>query len=291
MTPVDRQGPEMTLAEQILSANPVENPSVSRPPADRVGVTTEGTAIPEVSSSADGQPILTDEEQDALADAEYDDLLPGPTTEIINAYDEARAIALRSHRTRAKFLPSVAQAQALNVDRGIMYKIYRLLVSGTTPEAVAQYIQTSDSLTLDPDIIRTYLETIPPDQILPPTYLQEKYLGADITIDPIGHIFRIVYMMEERLGAALVVEAAVGIPSGDTTDLAESVFGMLESTTRLLQRIGELPDKTVRATPETPAGPSIPISALPLLKDVLGGSNNPPVPAVGQLKSANPNAP
>ncbi len=286
----------MTLAEQILAANPdtplTANPSAQvSAPVDSVGVTTVGTAIPAVSSPAGGPPILTDEEQDALADAEYDGMLPGPTTEVINAYEEAREIALRSHRARTKFLPSAAQAQGLNVDRGIMYKIHSLLVSGTTPEAVAQYIQTSDNITLDPDIIRTYLETIPPDQILPPTYLQEKYLGADIAIDPMGHLYRLVYMMEERLGAALVVEAAVGIPSGDTTDLAESTFGMLESLTKLMQKIGELPDKTVRATSETPAGPSIPISALPLLKDVLGGSNNPPVPAVGQLKSANPNAP
>lgn len=222
----------------------------------------------------------------ATGDDDGDGELPVESTgEIRNSFDLARlrALALRSTRVREVFMPA-SESEVLESDRPLKFEVYKLLLSGQSCEAISDHIARIKGILVLPQDIAAFRDIIPEDNFLPPTYLAERQRGLDAAVDPISEVHKILRLMEERLGAATLLEEADGYPNSATTTLAESYFNMLLQTVKLRQSLGDVPEKTAMDLPAIPQkqsdAPSVQAILLNLTVQSSRDQNQSPQPPV-----------
>jgi len=205
----------------------------------------------------------------------YELALPAPLRVVHNAFDLARDKAEELHRLSLIDSASANSSAGPFAGPDLNYQVYRMLVTGWHPEAIAAHLETTYNQIVPTEVIIDFKNKIDPQLFIPPTYLRERYKNLDLQIDPLAEINRVLFLMQERLGASVLLEEIDGIPSPGTTDLVESYFNMLHNTALLQNKLGTLgkPQPAVEAGAEARVGGGLP--SLRLLLEVHGAGNDP----------------
>jgi hypothetical protein len=136
-------------------------------------------------------------------------------------------------------------------------EIYECLTSGWTPARVSHYIERTYGTQITTADIKAYRETIPKALIIPPSYIRAKLLELDIQVDAIGDMARVLKIMEDRVGTALLQESISGSPLETTNHMIAAYWRMLEEYIVFRQRLGELPSEPIKIADVSDAKPKL----------------------------------
>jgi hypothetical protein len=136
-------------------------------------------------------------------------------------------------------------------------EIYECLTSGWTPARVSHYIERTYGTQITKEAIREYRNSIPKNLIIPPSYIRSKLLELDIQVDAIGDMARVLKIMEDRVGTALLSESIAGAPMETTNHIISAYWRMLEEYIVFRQRLGELPSEPIKIADVSEAKPKL----------------------------------
>jgi len=146
-------------------------------------------------------------------------------------------------------------------------EVHDMLCSGWSPARVYRHLEVVRHVKVPLHEIINYLATIPEAELLPKTVLQQQFQGADIEVDALGEMARLLRLQSERLGTALFLEQRTGerIPY---VEIASKIYWqMLQDYVAMKQVVGEIP-----TTPSLPAEGAL--QKLPPLRDLFIINNN-----------------
>ena len=145
-------------------------------------------------------------------------------------------------------------------------EVHDMLCSGWSPARVYRHLEIVRRVKVPLQDLNDFLISIPPSEILPKTQLQKEFDGADIEVDAIGEMARLLRLQAERLGVGLLLEQREGerLPY---VDVASQVYWkMLKDYIDAKQAAGELPLSNVTSTLVTL---DTPMQKLPMLRDLI----------------------
>lgn len=119
--------------------------------------------------------------------------------------------------------------------------IREMLCSGWSPTRVHRFLKAVRSVDVPVRDISDYLGSIPKDEILDFTTLQQRYKQIDIQVDAMGEMARLLRLTSDRLGAALMVEESSGTRLAYVDTVTASYWKMLGEFIGIQQSVGELP--------------------------------------------------
>jgi hypothetical protein len=175
-------------------------------------------------------------------------LMPASVSREINAFERA---ASEVTDTVTSNEPPVTNIESIEADPALKSEIYSMIVSNWTCDAIHSYLNRNRGYAPSLSDIRTFAEAIPKDAHIQRPYLHHRFGGQPVVVDPVSEIHRVLALMQERVGAAALIETLDGAPNTNTTRLLESYYGMLKDFAGLNQSLGLLP-KTDKAA-ELPA--------------------------------------
>jgi hypothetical protein len=120
-------------------------------------------------------------------------------------------------------------------------EVHDMLCSGWSPARVYRHLEVVRHVKVPLQEIIQFLATIPETELLPKTVLQQHFQDADIEVDALGEMARLLRLQSERLGTALLLETAVGerVPY---VELASKVYWtMLQEYVAMKQAVGDFP--------------------------------------------------
>jgi len=145
-------------------------------------------------------------------------------------------------------------------------EVYDMLCSGWSVTRIYRYLEAVRHAKVPLQDIISMLASIPESDILPKTVLQKEFAGADIEIDAIGEMARLLRLQSERIGVALLLEKAVGerVPYVETASRVYWV--MLREYVSTKQLVGEMP---IPSSSNLPAVVDAQQQQLPRLRDLI----------------------
>ena len=136
--------------------------------------------------------------------------------------------------------PQVSHIESI-ANSGLEAEILDCLRSGWSPSRISKYLFSTAKIVVSPAEIGGWLDDLPPEQVMPPSFLRRKLLMLDLQVDVTGEMARVIRLMEERLSGAMLAEELSHQPMTQIPRLADQYFDMLERYQKARQSLGELP--------------------------------------------------
>lgn len=186
-----------------------------------------------------------DEDDDLFDEDDFGDMTAIPPESVRSLKNAFLTAALQVEASAFATVPMADESSSSSsFTPEVEYEIRRRIASGWTIESILAFLQFKYKLEATRASIIEIAKTQPGQYQLPSTFLATKFQNVPIVVDTVSEMYRVLRVMAERVGAAVIADEAVGRPTEAGTDIMETYFKMIKEAIQVEQSLGERKDAT-----------------------------------------------